>query len=495
MLENNIFYDTKIILLLDLTPEEKSELNQIDDFFSPLLKKTFKEYQENVNLESVKILENKYNTIFREYIAKKNGILEKAYARELDYFAKNPEELFSKLKSYIKKDILSISKGEKTVDKSLETLYETTNHDKNDEIRKYIFVNGLLYHAITLLQGNKELYYELLQFTENCIKQNKKETVTKKIRTSRTDELLVDRSKINKKIREERKEFYNGGIDVKTGEIGKSKKPVYTPVALNYVTEELEKQGLTVDGVGILKPFDMIILTHVESLYEAGNQIMTADMIATQMNGGRRIQATPKLKAQIYNSLMRLRLINITINTQNEFDVRYNPKTIFSGVILPNKIEGEPIMLNGKKIMEYIYVLDNSPLTKYSKSKNQISRPPVNMLDVPVSLTQENIILTDYLSRRIIDMQSPEPKKGKYIILYETIFDYLKIEDENPNTLKVTKKRIREDVRAILKEWKKNGFILDFEELGEDDKPPKTRAPIVKIKISIPPKQNQILDC
>ena len=132
---------------------------------------------------------------------------------------------------------------------------------------------------------------------------------------------------------------------------------------------------------------------------------------------------------------------------------------------------------------------------KYSKSKNQISRPPVNMLDVPVSLTQENIILTDYLSRRIIDMQSPEPKKGKYIILYETIFDYLKIEDENPNTLKVTKKRIREDVRAILKEWKKNGFILDFEELGEDDKPPKTRAPIVKIKISIPPKQNQILDC
>ena len=69
-------------------------------------------------------------------MAKKNRILEKAYARELDYFAKNPEELFSKLKSYIKKDILSISKGEKTVDKSLETLYETTNHDKNDEIRK-----------------------------------------------------------------------------------------------------------------------------------------------------------------------------------------------------------------------------------------------------------------------------------------------------------------------------------------------------------------------
>lgn len=489
MLEQDLFYDTKFFLLLDLNNEEKSKLNKVDETFSPLIKKTFKEYQENINDKNNKILENKYNIIVHEYIAQKNNILEKAYVRELDYFEKNPEELFSKLKSYVEKDIRTISKGEKSINKSLEKLYKITNHGKNDEIGKYIFVNGLFYHAITLLQGNKELYYKLLQFIEDCMKQNKKETVTKKIRTSKPDELLLDRSKVNKKLREEREEFYNGGIDVKTAEIGKSKKPVYTPVNLSYVTEELEKLGLTVEGVGSLKPFDLVILSHVESLYEAGNKIMTADMIATQLNGGRRIQATPKLKAQIYNSLMRLRLINITINTQNEFDTRFNTKTIFSGVVLPNKIEGEPIMLNGKKIMEYIYVLDQSPLTKYANSKNQISHPPVNVLDVPISLTQENIILTDYLFRRIIDMQAPETWKGKYIILYETIFDYLKIKDENPNTFKVTKKRIREDVRAILNEWVKKGFIKNFEELGEDDKPPKTRAPIVKIKISMPPKK------
>lgn len=322
------------------------------------------------------------------------------------------------------------------------------------------------------------------------------EPLSEKLRTSKAKELLVNRTRVDKEIRKDSDVFYSGrGVEIKTGQIGKRKKTIYTPVLLNYITEELEKQGLSVDGVGHLSAFDIEILMHAESLYSAGNKFFTADMLASQMSGGKRVQVTPKMKNEIYNSLMRLRLTNITINTQNEYDLGYNNHVIFSGAVLPNKIEGEPIMLNGKKVMEYIYVLDNSPITKYAHGKNQISRPPVSMLDVPLDLTKENIILTGYLARRIIDMQAPENWKGKYIILYETIFDYLKLKYENPNTLKVTKKRIREDVRSILKKWKKDGIIKDFEELGEDDKPPKNRAPIVKIKIKMPKVQAKIMEC
>ena len=317
-----------------------------------------------------------------------------------------------------------------------------------------------------------------------------------KLRTSKAKELLYNRTRVDKEIRKDSDEFYSEqGVEIKTGQIGKRKRPIYTPVLLNYIVEELEKQGLSVDGVGHLDAFDMEILMHAESLYSAGNKFFTADMLASQMSGGKRVQVTPKMKNEIYKSLMRLRLTNITINTQSEYDLGYNNHVIFSGAILPNKIEGEPIMLNGKKVMEYVYVLDNSPITKYAHGKNQISRPPVSMLDVPLNLTKENIILTGYLARRIIDMQAPENWKGKYIILYETIFDYLKLKDENPNTLKVTQKRIREDVRAILEKWKKDGIIKDFEELGEDDKPPKNRAPIVKIKIKMPKLQPKIIEC
>ena len=317
---------------------------------------------------------------------------------------------------------------------------------------------------------------------------NKAEKKVIKTRTIRVDELKLDRSKVNKAIRDGREELYSEtGLDVETGH--KKNKSIYTPVLLNFVNEELEKHGLSVDGVGHLDAFDAEILMHAESLYEVGNKIMTADMLATQMNGGRRTQVTPKFKEEIYKSLMRLRLTNIAINTENEEKAGYNKHVIFSGVLLPNKIKSETAIINGKQIEEYIHILDNSPLSEYADSKNQISRPPVNMLDVPGSLTREKVILVGYLARRIIDMQSPDEWRGKYIIRYETIFEYLKIEANSPQMLRDKKAKIRQTVRAILEEWKRKGIINDFQELGEDNKPPKSRAPIVKIKITMPLKK------
>ena len=55
--------------------------------------------------------------------------------------------------------------------------------------------------------------------------------------------------------------------------------------------------------------------------------------------------------------------------------------------------------------------------------------------------------------------------------------------------LRDKKAKIRQTVRAILEEWKRKGIINDFQELGEDNKPPKSRAPIVKIKITMPLKK------
>lgn len=412
---------------------------------------------------------------------------------EQDY-SENIPQLTTDLKSAIQKLITHIENNNIALD--------------SNELQKNIYANFAGYiefldkNAPEALNEMKkflqapERYKEITNLIHEAINQAIKTSSPVKTRTFRAQELKLDRSKVNKAIRDRKNALYTeNGLMVETGHIGKKKKPIYTPVLLNYITEELEKQGLSATIIGYLDAFDMEVLMHVESLYEARNSKVTVDMITTQMAGGRRTQATPKMKEAIYKSLLRLRLTNITINTKNEYEAGYNKQTVFSGVILPNKIEGEPIELNGKRIEEYIHILDISPLSKYADSKNQISRPPVNMLDVPVSLTLENVILKHYLARRIIDMQSHDEWRGKYIIMYDTIFEYLKIEANSPQMLRNRKNKIREAVRAILKEWIKKSIIIDFEELGKDNKPPKSHSPIEKIKITMPTFTPEIKEC
>ena len=413
--------------------------------------------------------------------------------RQKEYFAKNIPELMEKIKASalviikILKD--TTKKLGNNTDKTLNVIlllgYKFTFSSNNNILRKEL-LDAYALQLDLLKEKAPKRYEEIIKFIDDTLE----ETSTPiKTRTFKAKELKLDRSKVNKAIRDGREELYSEtGLDVETGH--KKNKSIYTPVLLNFVSEEeLKKQGLTIEGIGYINPFDMEILMHAESLYEVGNKIMTADMLATQMNGGRRTQVTPKFKEEIYKSLMRLRLTNIAINTENEEKAGYNKHVIFSGVLLPNKIKSETAIINGKQIKEYIHVFDNSPLSEYADSKNQISRPPVNMLDVPGNLTREKVILVGYLARRIVDMQSPDEWRGKYIIRYETIFEYLKIEANSTQSLINKKNKIRQTVRAILEEWKRKDIINDFQELGEDDKPPKSRAPIVKIKITMPLKK------
>jgi len=413
-------------------------------------------------------------------------------ARQKLYFSQNIPELIEKIKASalviikVLKDTtpkLSESAG-KTLSGIFLLGYKFTFPSNNNILRKEL-LNAYESQLDLIKEKAPEHCEEIIKFIDDTLEAS----IPIKIRTYRTDKLVINRSKPYKAIRDGEKGLYSEeGLIVETGH--KKEKPVYTPVLLNYIAEELRKEGLKIESIGYINPFDMEILMHAESLYEAKNKYFTVDMLATQMTGGRRTQATPKFRELVYESLMRLRVLNVTISTDNEVKAGYNKKIIFSGAILPNKIEGTPIILNGKEYFEeYIYILDKSPLWKYADSKNQISRPPVNMLDVPASLTRENVMLVGYLTQRIIDMQSPEERRGKHIIRYDTIFEYLKIKNKNDNSTLTKKKRIRQTVRAILEEWKRKGIINDFQELGEDDKPPKSRAPIAKIKITLPQKK------
>ena len=432
-----------------------------------------------------------WNSHMTAYGNEMRDIYEKARERTLKYYSERPGNLYKALEAEIKNYVAivcGIDESRVKV-KSNPLDMDKWRKDFEDRIAPYM----------EILKGyDAEQCEKLSAFIQYAFEHREEfKEVPEKIKTHRAKELMLDRSKVNRAIRDEQEALYEeNGLIVTTGHA--RKKPIYTPVLLDYLTEEIKKRGLTVEGVGHLDAFDAEILMHCESIYEAGNKKFTLNMLASQMAGGRKIEATPDFKKAVFKSLMRLRLTNITINAESEFDAGFNKEKIFSGVVLPNKYESGAIIFNGREVVdEFITVLDSSPLFKYADSKNQISRPPVNMLDVGMSLTRENVLLVHYLTRRIVDMQNSDERRGKYIIRYDSIFEYLKIEEASEKKSAAQmfmnkKAKIRKNVRAILNDWKQKGIIKDFEELDEDDKPPKSRAPIAKIKISMPKKYIEI---
>ena len=297
-----------------------------------------------------------------------------------------------------------------------------------------------------------------------------------KLETTRVGGLIFEREK---KSRSSNEVFYNctndNSPEVFTGTHPEDRhKEIITFVSL-----EIEDLKQDVPSISRLEPFDGEVLSSSISLYTDGNEYVTPDMIYRHMLGNKRgAKLHPKMRQDILASLRKLRLTNIIINAEQELEAGYSKKSRYEGVILPNEvIEDETILLNGGKVRNCIHFLRNSPLYDYADDKNQISRLPVAMLDIPADNDKELIILKGYLARRYTEAKNPNSKLSN-IIRYNSIFEYLSIDSGN----KKQTKRIRDTVKLILETWKNAGYIIGYQEIKEG----RTTA---KIKITIPRKK------
>ena len=322
-------------------------------------------------------------------------------------------------------------------------------------------------------------------------------TMKENIKTHRSENIQVETTaigreiinsenekKLYKKLNDENDENEKGMLPVVTKAAKGKQKEVITSVSISFNQEELKKSGIDIPSLGRLNAFDKEILTACISLYNAGNKIFSCDMLFRQLGGGEKLRE--KMRAAIYNSLRKMRIMTIRIFANNEVDKGLNKKRIFEGALLPNSILYDEITyLNGKEVKDCIKILDNSPLYEYGQAKGQIGNFPRELIEIPsINSTPENIVLKMYIARRIVDMWNRKSNASNFI-LYDTIFNYLEIEAENATTLKIKKSRIRATVRKILEVWKERGYIEDFEELGDDNKPVSNGKNIAKIKITL----------
>ena len=313
---------------------------------------------------------------------------------------------------------------------------------------------------------------------ENPQKKREKQEDTIKTNTHLAKEVISGTTKLEQVIFDQRKNpvFYDTNItavDINVGNRGKNTITTIASIDFN----NMKKMGVSISHEKWLTPFDREILSIVSSLYAAGNTYQSPQMIFQAMSGNKeKVKLPPEMRAKIIESLRKLRATTIEINASQEEKAGWSKKGKYEGSLLPSE-RVEVITLNGQKVVDCIHFLRNSPLYDYAEGKNQISRVNIEMLQAPVNNTTENIELKFYLLRLISSMKNSKSKL-KPVIRYDSLYEYLGIDENNTSDILHKKKDIRDRVKKILNFWVEQGFIRSFEEEKEGKN-------IAKVKISL----------
>jgi len=231
----------------------------------------------------------------------------------------------------------------------------------------------------------------------------------------------------------------------------------------------------------LLEPFDKAVHAAVGSLYDAGNEYMTPQMIFKVQSGNKKSKITENNFHEISKSVQKCIDTKIELDASAEaaaYGFDKAKATYYGQLLMADRMK--IVELNGE-VVEAIHVYRKPILYEYAEMKNQVARIDLSLLDTPLNKTNEVLILQDYLLRRISAMKNPKSKLDK-TILYKTIFEQIKIEAETDGALRKKKTKIRSQVRDMLDYWKEHNFIKNYTET-------KRGSGYYSINIFLPPKE------
>ena len=118
--------------------------------------------------------------------------------------------------------------------------------------------------------------------------------------------------------------------------------------------------------------------------------------------------------------------------------------------------------IGGKTLHGYQFIdpVKLSPLYQYARSVGQIGQHPVKMLNIPINLDQQKLVIRDYLLEQIAHFKNPKNKLSRNI----SVDTLIKVAGEDSQTInRIKKKRLLDAVEKMLTYWKKEGYIEGFE--------------------------------
>ena len=242
----------------------------------------------------------------------------------------------------------------------------------------------------------------------------------------------------------------DGQLAFSTVKTGKQKE-VTILAAINFVNME---------GVKITKKltnFDKRVYIAVAALWNAGNKVITLTQIHYAMGNTKRPAAYQLEK--INEAVSKMTTAKLFLDNALEVEkLKYNyGKFKYDGALLP--MERMTATIKGQLSDAAIHIFREPPLMTFARERNQITTFDVKLLQSPVSKTDGNLAIEDYLLERIAGAKQAASKGKKVVIntiLYETLFQKVGITDRKQ------KSRAIEKIKTYLDYYKSNGYIKSY---------------------------------
>ena len=205
-----------------------------------------------------------------------------------------------------------------------------------------------------------------------------------------------------------------------------------------------------------LTPFDKRVYIIAAALYNAGNDVITATQIYKADHDK---EPNDKDIEKINDSLTKMGVAHIFIDNNKEINVNKKyPQFKYDASLLP--FERMSAYINGKLSEAAIHLLREPPLITFAKERKQITTIDREILLAPISKTDANLRIEDYLIERISHMKSPRSKAPRKL-LYSTIYDNCGIIE------KKQKQRAPDKIKRFLDYYVLKGFIKDYNATAE----------------------------
>lgn len=198
-----------------------------------------------------------------------------------------------------------------------------------------------------------------------------------------------------------------------------------------------------------LTAYDKRVYIAVSALFNAGNSIITLTQIHYAMGYTSRPRSSD-LK-NINDSITKMLGANIYISNEQEAAAYKYDKFVYKGSLLP--YEQVEVIANGKLTESAIHIFREPPVITFAKQRKQITSIDVKLLQSPISKTDGNLQIDDYLIERI-----SRAKNGKqpHRILYKTLYEKTNI------TEKKQKQRAADKIKQYLEHYQKCGMITRY---------------------------------
>jgi len=204
-----------------------------------------------------------------------------------------------------------------------------------------------------------------------------------------------------------------------------------------------------------LEPYDKRVYIAISGIFNAGYDIVTLSQIYYAMGYTKRPSKYDLNK--IDNAITKMTTARITINNAQEAKAYNYPLTEYDSSLLP--LERKRAIVNGKVTDGAIHLFREPPLMTFARERKQVGTVPIKLLQSPVSKTNKNLPIDDFLMQRIMTNKTKKP----FRILYKTLYEHTDIlNNDNPNSVKTAKKRTREQAQTYLEYYRGQGFINDF---------------------------------